>query len=176
MLFRFGNDIANGGLFVQGSYSESTQAVSYNTATRTQTQSGKAFYDLSLFGMWSYAATDACYTPGVFARLDNPNASYASSLNYDLAYLQTQFFNGYTFPQVALQKRTITIGQQPIRFDIKKPPTNMTIAEESLKINRSNYASFNQPAGYEYVWDWGRAAFCRSKLIALGFTEADLTP
>lgn len=30
--------------------------------------------------------------------------------------------------------------------------------------------------GLAFVWDWGVPAFCRQQLLALGFTEADLTP
>jgi hypothetical protein len=27
-----------------------------------------------------------------------------------------------------------------------------------------------------YAWDWGKPAYCRQQLFALGFTAADLTP
>jgi hypothetical protein len=27
-----------------------------------------------------------------------------------------------------------------------------------------------------YAWDWDQPAYCRAQLLALGFTEANLTP
>jgi hypothetical protein len=166
------------GLYVFCDYSAPVQTVTYYTPNRTTAAEGSPFYNSSQYGIWGYASPDACYSPGVYALLDNSDISYEYEKNEDVAFLKSTYMAAFPDPAVALQA-VVKIDENDVtfkRFDIRKPMSNTLVAEESLKLNKSKKALFNQYDGYDFVWDWGKPAFCRTKLLALGFTEADLKP
>ena len=51
------------------------------------------------------------------------------------------------------------------------PPSNYSTGNKKLTL-----VAMATPPYVLYSWNWGKPAYCRSQLIALGFTPADLTP
>jgi hypothetical protein len=174
----FGSPSTGEGLYVFCDYASTSQTATRKVATKTQAAATPIFYDSARYGLWSYASVSACYSPGVYAQLDNTSISYDSALNEDTGYLASSFMPSYALPRVALQAvvRQDASNNNFKRFDIRRPMSNTLAAESTLRENKSKQASFTEYNDYDFVWDWGRPAFCRTKLLALGFTEADLTP
>lgn len=174
----FASPSTGNGLYVFCDFSSTVQTVTRSTAVQSQVGAGDDFYSSSRYGLWSFASVDACYSPGVFAQLDNTSIGYDYNLNEDTNYLASTFMPGYTLPPIALQAvlRQDANSNDFRRFDIRKPMSNTLAAESLLRENKSKQASFTQYNGFDFVWDWGKPSFCRSKLLSLGFTEADLTP
>ena len=166
------------GIYVFCDYAETTQTSAYYAPVTTQASTGDYFYNYDRFGLWGFASVDACYSPGVFAQLDDTSITYDYALNEDTGYLASNYMQGYPLPSAALQAvlKQDASNNDFRRFDIRKPLSNTLADENLLKENKSPQASFAQFNGFDFVWDWGKPAFCRSKLLALGFTEADLTP
>lgn len=174
----FISPVSGEGTYVFCDYSVTTQTATRKSAVRTQTTTAPVFYAAGRYGLWGYASVDACYSPGVFAQLDNTSISYDNTLNTDTSYLASNYMAGYALPRIALQAviRQDASNNNFRRFDIRRPMSNTLAAESTLRKNTSKQASFAQYNGYDFVWDWGQPGFCRTKLLALGFTEADLTP
>jgi hypothetical protein len=174
----FISPISGEGTYVFCDYAVTTQTATRKVAVQSQVSAGEDFYNFDRYGLWGFASVDACYSPGVYAQLDDTNISYDSALNEDISYLASAFMPSYPLPRVALQAvlRQDASNNDFRRFDIRKPMSNVLVAENLLQKNKSKQASFAQFSGFDFVWDWGKPGFCRSKLLALGFSESDLTP
>lgn len=69
---------------------------------------------------------------------------------------------------------TINGGGDPYGWDLTRNPD-----ADVPTYQKNRAASTAYPAGLFSsfsAWDWGNPAYCRSQLLALGFSEADLTP
>lgn len=138
-------------------------------------------------------------TPAIYTMLNMtsfPAANFNSGLPYSSwlttfpQWAQTNLFSDLTPPEYQLGF-CHTTGSCPVgQFDINKypaPPTvlpssNPALWEES-SIPPITYNSSlpypddtNGPDSFVFVWDWGQPEYCRQQLLALGFSEADLTP
>lgn len=129
------------------------------------------------YGITSYAAPQFA-TPGIFTVLENPanDAQYEQVNQNDIDTIKTAFLAGVATPNYGLQPipRIDTQSQQPTTYmvGIVKPPSNVLVPEDRVRPNRRAIFAYNG----DFVWDWGRPAYCRQQLLSLGFTEQDLTP
>lgn len=128
------------------------------------------------------------WTPAEFGQLkpfggvDYGTDDYAVNLrNYQ--QFRTTFLAGTPAPTSYLDA-CLTPGSCPVEFETffrtrQAPVDIFTAMDPALFRPVSRRVSTPPLQSGEYlafVWDWGKPAFCRQKLLALGFTEADLTP
>jgi hypothetical protein len=137
------------------------------------------------------------YSPGVFSLLNDfdvtgleENSDYSNYSEIKSTYLSSAPLPGRIAAPcvrggcpVDSQNgfNSTTPADSYVTFDITRtiPATMTTALSDSVfsKGNaRINLAGVTADHLVFYAWDWGKPAYCRQQLFALGFTAADLTP
>ena len=153
---------------------------------RSEMVAARAF---SGWGLYRHNPTDT--SAGIFSFLESyvPGEAEPSeriSYNYWLQrYMQgapvpNRFLGTCVLPGVCSETATadetvlLTRGD---RTSVRPQTTLTTIPTETFRPGTKRYTVNRNTAGTLYTtWDWGRPAYCRQQLLALGFTEADLSP
>jgi hypothetical protein len=134
------------------------------------------------------------FTPGVYSFLSSYRGNPPSSSN-NYATIKSEYLASAptarkllapcvlpgSCPTNGFQERAST-GQSFITFDstMNIPTTSTTQLDPSdfrratRRIDLADVDFSYQKAAY--AWDWGEPAYCRQQLLALGFSNADLTP
>lgn len=127
-------------------------------------------------------------TPGIFAffkSYDPLTATGEEETSY--SYAKSQYLQSAPVPNrflgecVLADSCDLPSGEPgTIRFDrtsVIPDNTGTDIPVQSFRPGTRKYGlTVGEGSTYLAAWDWGRAAYCRQQLLALGFTEADLTP
>lgn len=128
------------------------------------------------------------WTPAEFGQLrpfggvDYGTDDYAANLrNYQ--QFRTTFLAGTPAPTSYLDA-CLTPGSCPVEFETffrtRQAPVDIFTAMDPALFRpvsrRVSTPPLQSGEHLAFVWDWGQPAFCRQQLLALGFTEADLTP
>lgn len=144
-------------------------------------------------------------TPGWYPLLINPpTADAIATFNAEgdrgtYAWAKRNFLSALTTPTYGLAQ-CVRAESCPLgRVDIDKLPTQPIddefpstvdpsefvpsgvrpfVVATSVPQPSSNYSGvmLPEPGRPIFAWDWGQPSYCRSQLLALGFTAADLTP
>lgn len=119
---------------------------------------------------------------GFDVRLPDYQAIHAALSNEEPGYIG---YNGkwtnavYKDPQKLLQGLTpVRSNTQPTNLYDQLPQAGAWQSLRRLPLDPDRLVRYGADTAHALLWhyDWGQPAYCRQQLLALGFTEADLTP
>jgi hypothetical protein len=129
---------------------------------------------------YEHGVTSGLYTPAIYSYLNqsltisnNSMTSYQYVKN-SLANLQAPVPNKLL---VVKETQTSTTGE--IQIATTAAPTSLTIKSNLTALPKTSQKtiSYNpNNGGVSASWNWGRPDYCRSQLLALGFSAQDLAP
>lgn len=139
------------------------------------------------YGLGSLLATPqdlyAVFTPAVYSALQKGAIirSATDQSQFDsYAYVDGTFVQGLPFPGRFVdtgidsdqpRRRYRLTTQRPVDLQTPVPEVNLRPSGAKPVTEDPNFT-----VPILHAWDWGRPAYCRQQLLALGFTAADLTP
>ena len=157
----------------------------------TPTTSAPYWYSYGHMQLASFLATNSptgrnISTPGTYAALlaDPDDARFYPSNDSNMnnvEYIVNNFYGGNANGLPAFGLQSVFVPYSPsvpnspyYRHDSTKtkPVNNANIDPNLLKQNRKTITK----DVVNVAWDWGKASYCRQQALALGFSEADLTP
>lgn len=113
------------------------------------------------------------------AYLDFSTAVYENAPGYDGPTGSSAAYT-YLDPDRLLSSiRVVRTNAQPEQPFGQLPQSRSWSQVARLPLSSSRTVPYSSPrASYDVIWhyDWGKPAYCRQQLLALGFTAADLTP
>ena len=118
------------------------------------------------------------YTPAIFTTLER--RSFANDNLTNLQMINT-YLSGvprpkYTIKQViAIPETASSFDDIKVRFDLTRD-VDVTVNSKFIKNDDPPTAYSSQRLDAEYVYDWAQPAYCRQKLLELGFSPEDLRP
>jgi hypothetical protein len=130
-------------------------------------------------------------TPAVFSMFGNGDSIRSAylavdpSIGYTCEHVLTSLLGDPSIKKPKEYLAFVRESDTKARFDIAKTlPLNYFDYSNALplKKNPKLVVPVTTPAeqytdiNISYAWDWGNPGYCREKLLALGFTSADLTP
>jgi hypothetical protein len=176
----------NNGVYIIGPYAD---RLSFGVYSRSYF-SGP--YWFNRYRLWAFFATNdeenyAITTPGIYKALQisptDPRFDFTNDAALtNVSYVVNEFYEGSyaNLPKFGLQTRYIFIPEYAPKYyrhdRTKQRPTyngNLTGADLAQLVESPKVRTINRQG---LVWDWNNPAYCRQQLLALGFTEADLTP
>lgn len=143
---------------------------------------------LVTWGLYRRLSNDGDTTPGVFSFLGAYDPLAANGEEGDsYTYARSEYLQGAPVPGRFLGECVLADScdlpsseRRTIRFDKTSAipdNTSTVIPVQSFRPGTRKYAlTVGEDDTYIAAWDWGKPAYCRQQLLALGFTEADLSP
>jgi hypothetical protein len=135
-------------------------------------------------------------TAGIYDILGNGSRLLEDSWENDMRTMDYNYIKENYFSQIPSNRVVEVISQfkfESYSFDFELKIGTATLTNQFTPIDTSSFSSldkFSYPITPENVsdqiyvnnvhvllaWDWGRPAYCRQQLLALGFSASDLVP
>ena len=126
----------------------------------------------------------SCHTPAIYTYLNLDVSSLPPTTDtafwQDAEAVRLAYLSNVETPEYGVRSErtpetsSLPYGQGKITFDTVFPPVNTRSA--TVKVIAKGKVEYNDNDSGFYFWDWGKPEYCRQQALALGFTEADLTP